>query len=88
MRFAKRASGTLEYLNTKITIMTDGTRFTGSLPEQPFRHVYVFGDSCVFGGGVNDEQTFTYLLQSVFRRSAFHLYAMGGIRGLTPISIS
>ena len=78
VRFAKRASGTLEYLNTKITIIPDGTRFTGSLPEQPFRHVYVFGDSCVFGGGVNDEQTFTYLLQSVFRRSAFHLYAMGG----------
>lgn len=78
VRFTKRASGTLEHLNTKITIMTDGTRFTGSLPEQPLRHVYVFGDSCVFGGGVNDEQTFTYLLQSVFRRSAFHLYAMGG----------
>jgi len=78
VRFTKRASGTLEHLNTKVTIMTDDTRFTGNLPGQPFRHVYVFGDSFVWGGGVNDEQTFTYLLQSVFRHSAFHLYAMGG----------
>jgi len=54
VRFTKRASGTLEHLNTKVTIMTDDTRFTGNLPGQPFRHVYVFGDSFVWGGGVND----------------------------------
>ena len=47
VRFEKIVSGTLEHLNTKTTIMTDGTRFTGSLPEQPLRHVYVFGDSWI-----------------------------------------
>jgi hypothetical protein len=77
-RYAKRTEHGLEHLNTKITINPDGSRFTGSAPEHPASRVYVFGDSFVFGEGVSDEQTFTYLLQSSLRETAFHLRAMSG----------
>ena len=78
VRYARRIEDKFEYLNTKQTNLADGTRFTGIGPNNPDRHVYVFGDSFVFGAGVNDEQTFTYLLQSSFPTLKFHLYALDG----------
>jgi hypothetical protein len=61
-----------------VTIKDDGSRFVGTAPYPTERDVYVFGDSFVFGEGVNDEQTFTYLLQSRFPNSRFHLFANPG----------
>ncbi len=52
-----------EILPTKVTINSDRSRKTGAVfdPQKPT--IYIFGDSAVFGTGVNDEQTFAYLLQ-------------------------
>jgi hypothetical protein len=61
-----------------ITINPDGDRYVGEPDGPTDRDVYVFGDSFIFGEGVNDEQTFTYLLQSRFRKTRFHLYANPG----------
>jgi len=40
--------------------------------------IYIFGDSFVFGEGVNDEQTFSYLLQSEFKNYEVKNLAVGG----------
>jgi hypothetical protein len=65
LNFKHRANpyGDWEILPTKVTINDDRTRWTGAVsdPEKP--NIYIFGDSAVFGTGVNDEQTFAYHLQ-------------------------
>jgi hypothetical protein len=61
-----------------VTILEDGSRYVGDPPYPTERDVYVFGDSFVFGEGVNDEQTFTYLLQAKFPYTRFHLFANPG----------
>lgn len=58
-----------------VTILPDGARFVGEPAHPAERETYVFGDSFIFGEGVNDEQTFTYLLQTRFPHTRFHLYA-------------
>ncbi|MBM3441167.1 MAG: hypothetical protein FJX89_00555 [Bacteroidetes bacterium] len=58
-----------------VTILPEGNRYVGEPAYPTERDVYVFGDSFIFGEGVNDEQTFTYLLQSRFPHTRFHLYA-------------
>jgi hypothetical protein len=73
--YTKRNFDTLQRFKFYVTIQPDGSRFVGTAPHPPTRHVYVFGDSFIFGDGVNDEQTFTYLLQSRFPNTQFHLYA-------------
>ena len=40
--------------------------------------IYVFGDSFVFGSGVNDEQTFAYHLQMARPNFNVRLFALGG----------
>jgi hypothetical protein len=77
-RYTKKVANGYEHLNVKNTFNNNGTRFVGYSPSDPLRNIYVFGDSFIFGEGVSDEQSFTYLLQSTFRNSAFHLYALGG----------
>ena len=69
---------TVQSFKHHVTVNDDGTRFVGSPPYPTDRDVYVFGDSFIFGEGVNDEQTFTYLLQSRFPNTRFHLYANPG----------
>jgi len=69
---------TIRQFRYHVTVLADGDRYVGD-PEGPNgKEVYVFGDSWMFGEGVNDEQTFTYLLQSRFRNTRFHLYANPG----------
>ncbi len=72
------AVGPDDLINVNVTINADGSRSVGSAVGPVERNVYVFGDSFIFGEGVNDEQTFTALLQNAFPRSQFHLYAAGG----------
>ena len=77
-RYTRRQGGALEHLDSVVTINGDGTRFTGNAPAAPARQIHVLGDSFVFGDGVNDEQTFSFLLQSAFPRDAVHLHALSG----------
>jgi hypothetical protein len=69
---------TMQQFRHHITVNPDGDRYVGEPDGPTDRDVYVFGDSFIFGEGVNDEQTFTYLLQSRFRKTRFHLYANPG----------
>jgi hypothetical protein len=77
-RYTRRQGGALEHLDSVVTIKDDGTRFTGNAPAEPSRRIHVLGDSFVFGDGVNDEQTFSFLLQAAFSRDAVHLHALSG----------
>jgi len=77
-RYTRRHGDALEHLDSVVTVNGDGTRFTGNAPAAPARRIHVLGDSFVFGDGVNDEQTFSFLLQSAFPRDAVHLHALGG----------
>lgn len=65
----------------KLTILQDGSRYTGSGDSSDVRskrRIHVYGDSWVFGWGVNDEQTFSYLLQQKRPDTHVGLYAAGG----------
>ncbi len=65
----------------KATILNDGSRFVGTCRPDPSKdtpHVQVYGDSFIFGEGVNDEQTFSYLLQQAHPGSNIRLFAAGG----------
>ena len=77
-RYSRLHRGVPEHLDSVVTIKGDGTRFTGNAPAAAARRIYVLGDSFVFGDGVNDEQTFSFLLQAAFPRDAVHLHALSG----------
>ncbi|MFO1087162.1 MAG: hypothetical protein U1E21_21625 [Reyranellaceae bacterium] len=77
-RYIRQRGSKSEHIDTAVTIRTDGARFTGTMPATPLRHIHVLGDSFVFGDGVNDGQTFGFLLQTAFSRDAIHLHALGG----------
>ena len=63
----------------RVKVMQDGTRFIGSGDKRNNSSaVHIFGDSFVFGEGVNDEQTFTYLLNSKIKEAKFKLWAAPG----------
>ncbi len=62
----------------KVTINPDGSRWTGSRTDMPRPKIYIFGDSFVFGSGVNDEQTFSYHLQQAMPEADVKLFALGG----------
>lgn len=63
---------------TLVTINDDGTRWTGATPANAKRQLYVFGDSFVFGNGVNDEQTFSAIIQNALDDFEVRLFALGG----------
>ena len=50
-----------------MTINDDRTRYVGEHAQGASKKIYIFGDSCIFGDGVNDEQTFSYLLQGKYK---------------------
>jgi hypothetical protein len=77
-RYFRRRGDTLDHLDTVVTINADGTRFTGPAPAAAAKRIFVLGDSFVFGDGVNDEQTFSFLLQAGLPRAEVHLLALGG----------
>ena len=63
--FSRRARNSSEWqrLSVSETIKPDGTRWTGEGEPSSSSNVYIFSDSFVYGWGVNDEQTFAFLLQ-------------------------
>ena len=67
-----------DFHQANVTILEDGSRYVGRSNDKVFSNVFVFGDSTVFGFGLSDEQTFTYLLQQKYPKSKFHLFAAGG----------
>jgi hypothetical protein len=77
-RYSGLRQGKPEHLDAVVTINPDGTRFSGSAPAASARRVFVLGDSYVFGDGVNDEQTFAFLLQAAFPGSTVELHALAG----------
>src|SRR5262245_56350755 len=60
------------------TINEDGTRSTSECESSSSTNVYIFGDSFVYGYGVNDEQTFAYLLQKARKDTCVKLFAVTG----------
>ncbi len=77
-RYSGLRQGKPEHLDAIVTINADGTRFSGSAAATAARRIFVLGDSYVFGDGVNDEQTFAFLLQTAFPDSAVELHALAG----------
>lgn len=77
-RYSGMRQGKVEHLDAQVTINPDGTRFTGNPPADPARRIFVLGDSYVFGDGVNDRQTFAFLLQTAFPDAAVELHALAG----------
>jgi len=67
-----------ERLPTNVTVSHDGTRWTGECEPSSGTDVYIFGDSFVNGFGVNDEQTFAFLLQQARRDMCVKLFAVDG----------
>jgi hypothetical protein len=77
-RYSGMRQGRAEHLDAVVTINPDGTRSTGNAPADSTRRIFVLGDSYVFGEGVNDEQTFAFLLQTAFPEAVVHLHALAG----------
>jgi len=67
-----------EHFKVRVTINSDGSRYTGNTHKAINRNMYIFGDSLVFGEGVNDEQTFSFLLQQARPDFNVKLFALGG----------
>src|SRR5262245_55114753 len=78
--FSRRARNSSEWerLLVNETIKHDGTRWTGGCEPFSSTNVYIFGGSTVYGSGVNDEQTFAFLLQQARKDLCVKLFAVGG----------
>lgn len=74
----KQIFDSLQKFKYYVTVLPDGSRYVGKPFKETDRDVFVFGDSFVFGEGVNDKQTFTFLLQTKLRETKFHLFANPG----------
>jgi hypothetical protein len=61
-----------------VRILPDGSRWTGEAPKEARHTLYVFGESYTFGVGVNNEHTFSYLLQQARKDIQVKLFALGG----------
>jgi hypothetical protein len=77
-RYSGMQQGRIEHLDAVVTINPDGTRFAGNAPADAARRIFVLGDSYVFGDGVNDQQTFAFLLQTAFPDAVVQLHALAG----------
>ena len=78
MTIAKRDNEKQRFFKYGVTINDQHQRNVGTADSPFLRRVMVFGDSWIFGYGVNDEQTFTYQLQQSDRRSKYNMFAMPG----------
>ena len=67
-----------ENFPVKVTINDDGSRWTGLQYDPSKPSIYIFGDSWMFGTGVNDEQTFSYHLQMARKKYNVRLFAVAG----------
>jgi hypothetical protein len=77
--YSRRVRGSSEWerLRVQETYTHDGVRWTGEC-QPTSTNVYIFGDSWVVGFGVNDEQTFAYLLQQARKDVCVRLFAVAG----------
>lgn len=74
-----KAPGVTEKLITTVTVQEDGNRWLGDHVKNSGRpNVYIFGDSYIFGWGVDDEQSLAYLLQQNRKDLNVTLLANGG----------
>jgi hypothetical protein len=76
--FSHHGSSNWEHLRVNMTQMSDGTRWTGQCERNSSATVYIFGDSFTAGFGVNDEQTFSFLLQQARKDLCVKLFAVEG----------
>lgn len=78
--FSRRVGNSSEWQRISLneTIKHDGTRWTGECEPSSSTNAYIFGDSFVFGEGVNDEQTFAFLLQQARKDMCVKLFAVNG----------
>jgi hypothetical protein len=78
--FSRRARNSSEWerLSVNETIKHDGTRWSGECEPSSSTNVHIFGGSAVYGSGVNDEQTFAFLLQQARKDMCVNLFAVGG----------
>ncbi len=67
-----------ELLKLNVKINPDGSRWTGHSNQDSDSSIYILGDSQSFGHGVNNEQTFSYLLQQSMTDKQVKLFALGG----------
>jgi hypothetical protein len=67
-----------ERFRVKYTWNADGTRWTGDCDPGRSRIAYIFDGSFAAGSGVNDEQTFSFLLQLARKDLCVKLYAGPG----------
>jgi hypothetical protein len=73
-----RGSSNWQRIRVNMTQMSDGTRWTGQCERNSSATVYIFGDSFTAGFGVNDEQTFSFLLQQARKDLCVKLFAVEG----------
>jgi hypothetical protein len=73
--YSKRDRQQWRKLRIDVTINVDGSRWTGNLPDPLKPSLFIFGDSFVFGEGVNDGQTFSFLLQQAMPNFNIRLLA-------------
>ena len=76
--YKRLRNGVWEILPIKVTINPDQSRWTGMEASNQKPTIYIFGDSHVFGTGVNDEQTFAYQLQMAKPDFNVKLLALAG----------
>src|SRR5262249_11708338 len=82
---AQAGSNKWERVRTIETRNSDRTRWTGECPPNS-PNVYIFGGSWVYGFGVNDEQTFAFLLQQARKDICVRLFAARNY-GMTQVFI-
>jgi hypothetical protein len=80
LTLSRREYGSSEWerLRVNVTQKSDGTRWTGECEPNSGATVYIFGDSWTVGHGVNDEQTFAFLLQQARKDLCVKLFAVDG----------
>jgi hypothetical protein len=76
--YSKRDGQQWRKLRINVTINVDGSRWTGNSADPLKPSLFIFGDSFVFGEGVNDRQTFSFLLQQAMPNFNVRLFAAPG----------
>jgi hypothetical protein len=76
--YSKKEAKSWSKLRVNVRINADGSRWTGNSADPNKPSLFIFGDSLVFGEGVNDEQTFSFLLQQAMPNFNVRLFAAGG----------
>jgi hypothetical protein len=80
LTFSRRVRGSSEWERLRVneTRTADGARWTGGCNPNSKATVYILGDSFTAGHGVNDEQTFSFLLQQARKDLCVKLFAVSG----------